>query len=74
MLALDEPTSSLTDEEAERLFALIDRLRTQGIAIIYVSHRMREIARLADRVAVLPTDAWSPTRRRPSSPRPTSSA
>jgi ABC-type sugar transport system ATPase subunit len=53
VLALDEPTSSLTDEEAERLFALIDRLRTQGIAIIYVSHRMREIARLADRVVVL---------------------
>jgi L-arabinose transport system ATP-binding protein len=53
VLALDEPTSSLTDEEAERLFALIGRLRDQGIAIIYVSHRMREIARLADRVVVL---------------------
>ena len=53
VLALDEPTSSLTDEEAERLFALIDRLRAQGMAIIYVSHRMREIARLADRVVIL---------------------
>jgi L-arabinose transport system ATP-binding protein len=53
VLALDEPTSSLTEEEAERLFALVDHLRTQGIAIIYVSHRMREIARLADRVVVL---------------------
>ncbi len=53
VLALDEPTSSLTDEEAERLFALIDRLRTRGIAIVYVSHRMREIARLADRVVIL---------------------
>ncbi len=53
VLALDEPTSSLTEEEAERLFTLIARLRSQGIAIIYVSHRMREIARLADRVVVL---------------------
>jgi ABC-type sugar transport system ATPase subunit len=53
VLALDEPTSSLTDEESERLFALIGRLRAQGMAIIYVSHRMREIARLADRVVVL---------------------
>lgn len=53
VLALDEPTSSLTDEEAERLFALIERLREQGIAIIYVSHRMREIARVAGRVVIL---------------------
>ncbi|MBA3417011.1 MAG: sugar ABC transporter ATP-binding protein, partial [Chloroflexia bacterium] len=53
VLALDEPTSSLTDDEVVRLFALVDRLRAGGIAIIYVSHRMREIARLADRVVVL---------------------
>ncbi|MCC6315629.1 MAG: sugar ABC transporter ATP-binding protein, partial [Thermomicrobiales bacterium] len=53
VLALDEPTSSLTNEEAERLFTLIDRLRAEGIGIIYVSHRMREISRLADRVVVL---------------------
>lgn len=53
LLALDEPTSSLTDEEVDRLFALIRRLRDEGVAIIYVSHRIREILRLADRVAVL---------------------
>ncbi len=53
ILALDEPTSSLTDEEVVRLFALIRRLRDQGVAIIYVSHRIREILQLADRVAVL---------------------
>ncbi|GHA77481.1 sugar ABC transporter ATP-binding protein [Streptomyces termitum] len=53
IIAFDEPTSSLAENEAEALFALIDRLRAQGIAIIYVSHRMKEIFRLADRIAVL---------------------
>jgi L-arabinose transport system ATP-binding protein len=53
VLALDEPTSSLTDEEVDRLFALVRRLRDDGIAIIYVSHRIKEILRLCDRVAIL---------------------
>jgi ABC-type sugar transport system ATPase subunit len=53
VLALDEPTSSLTDEEVDRLFTLVRRLRSEGVAIIYVSHRIREILRLADRVAIL---------------------
>ena len=53
ILALDEPTSSLTDEEVERLFALVRRLRSEGVAIIYVSHRLHEILQLADRVAIL---------------------
>jgi L-arabinose transport system ATP-binding protein len=53
VLALDEPTSSLTDEEVNRLFALVRQLRGDGLAIIYVSHRIKEILRLADRVAIL---------------------
>jgi L-arabinose transport system ATP-binding protein len=53
VLALDEPTSSLTDEEVEQLFALVRRLRDEGVAIIYVSHRLHEIMRIADRVAIL---------------------
>jgi L-arabinose transport system ATP-binding protein len=53
VLALDEPTSSLTDEEVDRLFTLVRRLRDDGVAIIYVSHRIREILRLCDRVAIL---------------------
>jgi len=53
VLALDEPTSSLTDEEVDRLFALVRRLRDDGLAIIYVSHRIKEILRLAARVAIL---------------------
>jgi ABC-type sugar transport system ATPase subunit len=53
VLALDEPTSSLTDDEVDRLFTLVRALRAQGVAIIYVSHRINEILRLADRVAIL---------------------
>lgn len=53
VLALDEPTSSLTEEEVERLFRLVRKLRDEGVAIIYVSHRMNEIRRLCDRVAIL---------------------
>ncbi|WP_406292799.1 sugar ABC transporter ATP-binding protein [Embleya sp. NBC_00888] len=53
VLAFDEPTSSLSDHEVEALFGLIRRLRDRGLAIIYVSHRMQEIFRLADRIAVL---------------------
>ncbi|MGA5821718.1 sugar ABC transporter ATP-binding protein [Kitasatospora sp. NPDC094028] len=52
-IAFDEPTSSLSDHEAEALFALIGRLRAEGVAVVYVSHRMREVFRLADRIAVL---------------------
>ena len=53
VLALDEPTSSLTEEEAERLFRVVRRLRDDGVAVIYISHRMREVRDLADRIAVL---------------------
>jgi len=53
VIAFDEPTSSLTDEEARRLFAIIRDLRVQGVAIIYISHRLNEIISLADRIAVL---------------------
>ena len=53
VLALDEPTSSLTDEEVDRLFTLVRRLRDEGVAIIYVSHRIKEILRLCARVAIL---------------------
>lgn len=53
VIAFDEPTSSLTENEVQALFTLIRRLRSEGIAIIYVSHRMNEIFEIADRVAVL---------------------
>jgi simple sugar transport system ATP-binding protein len=50
VLILDEPTSSLSSTEADRLFGLLDRLREQGVAILYISHRMSDIRRLADRI------------------------
>ncbi|WP_299476265.1 sugar ABC transporter ATP-binding protein [uncultured Roseibium sp.] len=50
LLILDEPTSSLSSTEAERLFELIDRLRGEGVAILYISHRMSDIRRVADRI------------------------
>lgn len=53
VLILDEPTASLTEGEAERLFALIEESTQAGLGIIYVSHRIAEIERLADRVTVL---------------------
>ncbi len=53
VVALDEPTSSLTEEEAQRLFRVVRRLRDDGAAVIYISHRMREVRDLADRIAVL---------------------
>ncbi|MBN7808927.1 MULTISPECIES: sugar ABC transporter ATP-binding protein [Agrobacterium] len=53
LLILDEPTASLTEKETERLFQLINELKQEGIGIIYVSHRMREIRRLADRITIL---------------------
>jgi L-arabinose transport system ATP-binding protein len=53
VIAFDEPTSSISEHEVESLFGLIRRLREQGLAIIYVSHRLAEIFQIADRVAVL---------------------
>ena len=53
IIVFDEPTSSLSQHEAERLFALLDRLRARGTTCIYVSHRMPEIYRLCDTITVL---------------------
>ncbi|MFH8466749.1 sugar ABC transporter ATP-binding protein [Streptomyces sp. NPDC017991] len=53
LLVLDEPTSALSAAEAERLFALVERMRDDGIAVLYVSHRLGEIDALADRLVVL---------------------
>ena len=53
VLILDEPTSSLTEDEVEALFGLVRRLRAEGVATIFVSHRLGEIFALADRVTVL---------------------
>ncbi|MGW4247147.1 sugar ABC transporter ATP-binding protein [Nocardia sp. NPDC004722] len=53
LLILDEPTSALSAAEAGRLFTIVERLRADGIAVLYVSHRLGEIDSLADRLVVL---------------------
>ncbi len=53
ILVMDEPTAALSDRETERLFEVIRKLRRDGIAIIYISHRMEEVYALADRISVL---------------------
>jgi len=53
VLVLDEPTSSLTRQDVERLFEIIGRLKRQGKAIVYISHFIEEVKRVADRVTVL---------------------
>ncbi len=53
LLLMDEPTSALFDDAVERLFGLIHGLRERGVSIVYVSHKMDEIFRIADRVTVL---------------------
>jgi ABC-type sugar transport system ATPase subunit len=53
ILIMDEPTSALTESEVGRLFRIIDRLRLQGVTIVYISHKMDEIFQHADRITIL---------------------
>ena len=53
VLILDEPTASLSEHDAQSLFALVRRLKAEGTAIVYITHRMHEIPALGDRVTVL---------------------
>lgn len=53
ILILDEPTAALDDSEVARLFGIVRKLRDEGVAVIYISHRLDEIFQLADRITVL---------------------
>ncbi len=53
ILVLDEPTAALTEHDAEKLLELLRQLRSQGVACIYISHRLEEVQKIADRVTVL---------------------
>ncbi|KAF0813819.1 Ribose import ATP-binding protein RbsA [Andreprevotia sp. IGB-42] len=53
ILIMDEPTAALSDRETEHLFRVVRKLRDEGIAVIYISHRMAEVHALADRVTIL---------------------
>ena len=53
VIVLDEPTTSLTDAEADQLFRVLARLKAQGVTVLFVSHRLPEVFRLCDRITVL---------------------
>jgi len=58
VLIFDEPTSSLSETDAERLFRLMTRLRSGGVTLLYISHRMAELFRICDRISVLRDGAY----------------
>lgn len=62
VIVFDEPTSSLTEEEAEHLFRIINMLRDRGVGIIYISHKMAEIKRISDEITVMRDGTWVATR------------
>lgn len=62
VLILDEPTSALTDSEANRLLGLLKRLAGEGVSILYISHKLKEIFTLADRITVLRDGRYIGTR------------
>jgi ABC-type sugar transport system ATPase subunit len=64
LLILDEPTSSLEAHETELLFRVIDRLKARNLGIVYISHKLDEIFRIADRVTVLRDGSYIGTRER----------
>ena len=61
VIVFDEPTSSLTEEEVEHLFKIINMLRDRGCGIIYISHKMAEILRIADDITVMRDGTWVAT-------------
>lgn len=62
VIVFDEPTSSLTEEEVAHLFKIIRMLRAQGCAIIYISHKMKEILEISDEVTVMRDGKWVATK------------
>ena len=62
ILVFDEPTSSLTEEEVEHLFRIINMLRDRGVGIIYISHKMAEILRISDEITVMRDGCWVATK------------
>src|SRR5438067_4880588 len=63
VIVMDEPTSALADDAVENLFRLIRELRARGVSIVYVSHKMKEILRIADRITVMRDGAVVGTKR-----------
>ncbi len=61
VIVFDEPTSSLTEEEVEHLFKIINMLRDRGVGIIYISHKMAEIKRISDYITIMRDGQWIAT-------------
>lgn len=61
IIVFDEPTSSLTEEEVEHLFRIINMLRDRGVGIIYISHKMAEIKRISDYITIMRDGQWVAT-------------
>lgn len=62
IIVMDEPTSSLSNEEVEQLFEIIETLKAKKVSIIYISHRMEELFRISDRVTIIRDGAYVGTR------------
>ena len=62
IIVFDEPTSSLTEQEVEHLFKIINMLRDRGCGIIYISHKMEEILRISDEVTIMRDGKWIATK------------
>ena len=62
VIVMDEPTSSLTENEVEHLFKIIDKLKGNGVSIIYISHKMEEILKISDEVTVMRDGKWVATK------------
>lgn len=63
IIVFDEPTSSLTEQEVEHLFEIINMLRDQGCGIIYISHKMAEIKRISDEITIMRDGTWVATEK-----------
>lgn len=62
VLVMDEPTSSLTEKEVSHLFKIIRNLKSKGVGIVYISHKMEELAQIADDVTIFRDGKWIATR------------
>ena len=63
VIVMDEPTSSLSNDEVEQLFGIIERLKAKQVSIIYISHRMEELFRISDRVTIIRDGAYVGTKK-----------
>lgn len=63
LIVMDEPTSSLTENEVEHLFKIIDKLKARNTSVIYISHKMEEILRISDDVTIMRDGRWIATKK-----------